>query len=158
MSDVVVGALIGAVAVGFGAVLQGLINHKLQIGSEKRRDVLDRGQAIVAGRLRALDQAHRMLVVGAEFARASALGEDPEQVARLRSQAESSNYLEADVTLVGNPAIVATFIERSMWWLGQPKGTKVSSTEISVDAELANRLQAAFRVARERVIGEPMAV
>lgn len=154
MTDVVLGALIGVAAAVAGAVVQGIVNNRLQMAADARNEARLRSQTLVASRLRALDQAHKMLVIGAEFARASALGEEPQQVASLRRQAESSNYLEADVTLVADPQTVAAYLERTRWWLTRPSGITVSEAEITVDSELANRLQAAFRRARERIIGE----
>ena len=96
-----------------------------------------------------------MLVVGAEYARASAAGEAAEQIASLRRQSESSNYLEADVTLVGQPETVAAYLARTYWWLRQAKGTPLRVTDLTADSELANRLQSAFRQAREQIISEP---
>ncbi len=154
MSDVVLGAVIGVAATVVGAVVLGIFNFSLQTAAENREDARQRRDALVQARLRALDQAHRMLVVGAEYARASAVGEDPQQVASLRKQQESSNYLEADVALVGEPETVAAHIERTRWWLSLPKGTPVREADLAADAEVANELQSAFRRARERIINE----
>jgi hypothetical protein len=154
MSDVVVGAVIGVVAAVIGALVQGSVTYRLQVGAEDRRDRRARRQAIREARLRALDQAHRMLVIGAEYARASAVGEDREQIASLRRQTESSNYLDADVTLAGDPTAVQAYLERTRWWLTRPRGTTVVPDDLATDAELANSLQAAFRRARERIEAE----
>ena len=59
------------------------------------------------------------------------------------------------MTLVGQPEMVGAYLSRTYWWLKQPKGTPVTETDVAEDAELANRLQAAFRVARERILSEP---
>ncbi len=152
MSDVVLGALIGVSAAVVGAVVQGLVNRWLQVSTEARGEARQRREARDRVRLEALDQAHRLLVVNAEYARASALGESAEQVASLRRQSESSNFLMADVTLVDDAETVAAFLERTQWWLSLPKGTSVQGGELETDAQLGNRLQAAFRKARERVI------
>ena len=152
MSDVVIGAIIGVVAAVVGSVAQGLINYRLQVSAEDRREDRERRQSLVDSRLRALDQAHRQLVVGAEFARASAVGEDPQQVASLRKQTESSNYLKADATLFGQPDLLAAFIERTAWWLTQPRPIAVRPADLTQDADLSSRLQLAYRQARERIL------
>lgn len=154
MSDVVLGAAIGVVAAVVGAVAQGIVAGRQQAAAEARGESRQRRHALLEARLRALDQAHRMLVVGAEYARASAVGEDAQQIASLRRQSESSNYLEADVTLVGDPETVASYLHRTRWWLSLPERTPVSESDLAADAELANRLQAVFRKARERIIDD----
>lgn len=154
MSDVVLGAVIGVMAAVIGAVVQGVVTYRSQVATEDRRDRKERRDAIREARLRALDQAQRMLVVGAEYARASAVGEDRDQVAALRRQTESGNYLESDVTLLGDLVVVQAYLERTRWWLEQPKPTKVRAVDLATDAELANKLQVAFRRARERIIAE----
>ncbi len=154
MSDVVLGAMIGVAATVVGAIVLGIVNYRLQTAEEYRRDARLRSEVLIQARLRALDQAHRMMVVGAEFARASAVGEDPEQIASLRRQSESSNYLEADVTLVGEPEVVAAYLNRTRFWLSLPRGTAVREADLAEDATLASQLQAAFRRARERIINE----
>lgn len=154
MSDVVLGALIGVAAAVVGAVIQGIVNNRLQEVTEDRREARQRRETLIDARLRALDQAHRMLVVNAEFARATAAGEDVNQIASLRRQSESSNFLEADVTLLGDPETVAVALQRTRWWLSLPKRAPVRESDLVTDAELENRLQASFRRARERIIDE----
>jgi hypothetical protein len=156
MSDVVlatiVGAVIGVVAAVVGAVVQGVVNFKFQTEAEKREDGRARRERVVQIRLDALDQTYRQLVIGAEAARASAVGESEEQQASLRRQSESSNFLEADATLVGDPATVTAYLERTRWWLMQPKGIQIRPTDLTEDAELSNQLAASIRRARERII------
>ena len=154
MSDVVIGALIGVAAAVVGAIVQGVINNRLQVATEDRRETRLRRQSLMESRLRALEQAHRQLVTSAEYARASAVGEDPQQIAHLRTQTESSNYLEADATLFNDPDLLNAYLLRTHWWLSQPKGVAVRPTDLSEDADLGNRVQAAYRRARERIISD----
>jgi hypothetical protein len=156
MWDVVAGgalAIVGGILGGLGGVLvQGYLNREGERRAEDRARQ-DRLREFHADSLRV---AYRQFVALAEHARAAQAGEAPEQIARLRTQIESTASLGADARLFGPEGVgpIADFIQGLMVLLAKPPGSGITRNEVAELAVHESRLALLYVAAMERILAD----
>ena len=159
MSDVVLGgllAILGGLVGGLGGVL---VQGHLGEVSERRaqeRATADRLREFRADSLRTV---YRQFVALAEHARAQRAGESPEQIARLRTQIESTANLGGDPTLFGPESMGAVqgFIQAMRQLLDKPPGSGMTLDEVTEIAAWEGKLATLYVQAMQRILSDAMA-
>ncbi len=157
MSDVVLGgllAIVGGLAGGLGSVLvQGHLNRAAERRAENRARA-DRLREFSADSLRT---AYRLFLALGEHARAQRAGESLEQIARLRTQIESTANLGGDARLFGPEgiAVVEGFVAAMRKLLDKPPGSGITRDEVAEIAVWESKLGVLYTQAMSRILSEP---
>lgn len=146
-------AVLAGLLGGLGGVLtQGYLDRK----AEHRREERERRDRVRQFRADRLTAAYRSLIAVAEHTRATVGGESPEQIARLRTQTESTANLGADASLFRSAAAgdVKGFVDVVFALLELPVGGGITREQVSHLAAWEARLHAAYVAAMERLLAE----
>ena len=156
MSDLVLGAVLTLLGGVFGGIGTVFLQARLMRTAEERADRRAAQDRIRQHRLTALRAALEQQSAVAEHARATAGGESPEQIARLRTQIESSATLEADPTLFGpeGTAAIAALHQQMAALMARPAGSGLTHAELAAFAASEAELRVAYHRAVERILRE----
>ncbi len=157
MSDVVVGglvAILGGLVGGLGGVL---VQGHLSRESERRAEDRARVDRLREFRADSLRTAYRRFVALGEHARAQRAGESPKQIARLRTQIESTANLGADPTLFGpdGSGAILGFSAMIFKLLDKPPGSGITRDEVAEIAAWEDKLATLYVQAMQRILSEP---
>jgi hypothetical protein len=156
VSDVVLGGLLaiaGGLVGGIGGVLvQGHLNRE----AERRAEDRARTDRLREFRADSLQTAYRLFLALGEHARGLTAGESPEQIARLRTQIESTANVGGDARLFGREGIdvVQGFIQSIMKLLEAPPGSGITLDQVAEIVAWESKLGALYVEAMQRILSE----
>ena len=158
MPDVVVGgllAIVGGIVGGLGGVL---VQGHLTRESERRAEDRARADRLREFRADSLRTAYRLFLASGEYARGLTAGESPEQIARLRTQTESTANLGGDARLFGPEgiAVVQGLTEGIRKALDAPPGSGITLDQVGEIAAWESKLSALYVEAMQRILSDPV--
>lgn len=158
MSDVLVGGLLAIVGGLAGGLAGVLVQGHLTRESERRAEDRARADRLREFRADSLQTAYRLLLALGEHARGLTAGESPEQIARLRTQIESTANLGGDARLFGPEGIgvVQGLIQGIMKLLEAPPGAGITLDQVAEIAAWESKLRATYVEAMQRILSEPV--
>jgi hypothetical protein len=148
-------AILGGLVGGLGGVL---IQGHLSKVSEQRAEDRARADRLREFRADSLRTAYRQFVALGEHARAQRAGESPEQIARLRTQIESSANLGGDPTLFGPEGVSAVqgFAQAMTTLLEKPPGSGMTLHDVAEIAVWEGKLATLYVQAMQRILSDSM--